>query len=600
MNKIIIIVLIQLFLILGLSFAQDHRIVKNPKTNLFGLRNELTGELIVGYNYDGIQKISRDKPKGYYFIIKDKKWGMMDSLGNVLIPSENTSVSHSMDGSINTILDNKVSLYDNQGKLIKTVKYDSLVNGDLLEVNKGGKWGIISYKAEEIVPCKYGAIHSISRYRYQFKLNNKWGVNGIDGREIIPCKYDSIDLDNYARKYKGKWGLFNFNEEQVLPFEYDKIVSSCHSSNYLLKKETKWSAYNSDYKKVIGPFIYDSMVCDLWHRDFLAVRKNNKWGLLKKDVFEIGEALPIIFDSIIIENYYSIVKKEGKWGVAEYADTYFDSKKDEKKEELKKKLNIVKYLIQPQYDSVFSYSPYLKRAVAQIGNKWGLVNTKQEKVLAFNFDEVKPFNDGIGFDNEFTLIKLRNKYSLLNRELKEIIPFQYDSIVSKRDYNMVFLDGKCGLTGRKGKVLVECKYDDLIVPDYGYSFVSLSNEKYKLITFDYKTDNRFYSKEYDFIKSLNSDIHLCVLGQKYGVLSNNGEELIFPKYDYIEQSSYLSEDEFAIVAIASKYGVVSSQGKEIIPCEYDYIFHYNYDKKFKVRDEGKLFYLDLKGNKIEE
>lgn len=78
---------------------------------------------------------------------------------------------------------------------------------------------------------------------------------------------------------------------------------------------------------------------------------------------------------------------------------------------------------------------------------------------------------------------------------------------------------------------------------------------------------------------------------KYGILDNNGKEIIPPKYDEITSIDYPSF--FFYVKKNGKYGVVNIDGKEIIKPKYDRITAFN-EEAFELELENKygLFFFN--------
>lgn len=105
---------------------------------------------------------------GLYHLWKDRKDGMIDTKGNVVIPFvyDNISICDK-----NTFI---VQLYENQ------------------------KWGVINTKGNTIIPCIYDNITKLGLPNlFAVEQNNKYGVIDKKGKVITPFIYDDIDFTSY-------------------------------------------------------------------------------------------------------------------------------------------------------------------------------------------------------------------------------------------------------------------------------------------------------------------------------------------------------------------------------------------------------------------
>lgn len=79
---------------------------------------------------------------------------------------------------------NKIYVFDKNGKCYSNGKYDKVDNGNqelyyfngYLPVCKGGKWGLIDVNGKEVVKCRFEDITSVYDGKAWAKENGKWGV----------------------------------------------------------------------------------------------------------------------------------------------------------------------------------------------------------------------------------------------------------------------------------------------------------------------------------------------------------------------------------------------------------------------------------------
>ena len=115
---------------------------------------------------------------------------------------------------------------------IYTYVYD--YKDGLIEVQRGGKKGLLDITGKEIVPCIYGLIFIRSKDGLiEVHRGGKEGLLDITGKEIVPCIYDEV-----GACYEGYITLEKDGEEE----------------EYIKKDGTK---YSGEAAKEIKKFIED-------------------------------------------------------------------------------------------------------------------------------------------------------------------------------------------------------------------------------------------------------------------------------------------------------------------------------------------------------
>ena len=124
-----------------------------------------------------------------------------------------------------------------------------------------GKYGIIDFAENDIVPLKYSSINPLSNDIFITKLNGYYGITDIDGNEIIPNDCDSIKNIHNALLIKryGKYGLADRYGTVILGTNYDKIKKL--GDYILVKKNDKYGVWDSNGKN-ISEIIYKSVKLD--------------------------------------------------------------------------------------------------------------------------------------------------------------------------------------------------------------------------------------------------------------------------------------------------------------------------------------------------
>ena len=193
----------------------------------------------------------------------------------------------------------------------------------------------------------------------------------------------------------------------------------------------------------------------------------------------------------------------------------------------------------------------MKKTLGIYDDKEELAKVKQSG----KYDRIYDFEDGLA------RVKTNNKWGLIDKTGKEIIPLKYDGIdnFSKDGLAKVTLNGKDGFIDKTGKEIIPVKYD--------------------------------------YIDDLKDELVRVQLDGKWGVVDKTSKKIITPiKYDSID--TFL-QDGLAQVSMGGKYGFIDkTTGEEIIPVKYDKISNFSEDGLAKARIGKEGFYINKKGERI--
>ena len=255
-----------------------------------------------------------------------------------------------------------------------------------------------------------------------------------------------------------------------------------------------------------------------------------------------------------------------------------------------------------------------KHKETNINNKSTQITTEEQKSYFYPFrrwengftrfysDEIKKKHPDIVeiFDK---ILKKRNEYfrNITSQNLKEIRDFsrQGDIYEVKRD--------KHGLLGvyeiETGKQIIPNKYKYLEICSFSYAmFFNAKNssigEKYIL---DYH-NNILFKANYDELncKTFEGGIQ-TINGNKYGLVSFSGKEILEPKYDSITTQEHFGESGgyYYIVKKGNLYGVWDNHGNIIIPLQEKILSKSDKNGPFFIyKDENSRGIIDIYGNKI--
>jgi hypothetical protein len=226
-------------------------------------------------NYDTINTV----------LLKGGQYGMLNNSGKEITALYDTimEISDSYYGSglyfYEVRHQKRYGLMDSAGKLIVPVEYDSmsLYNANLrvLHARQGNKWGAISSDGSVKIPCLYdiGPISFYDESVYRVKRDGKYGLTDPMGKVIFPAEYDDIvtgypygtSKEILVLVKNKKLGVYDMREKRLIspPF-YDFIFPSPISDSIL--------AVNTGAQDVM-PDRYDPV----------SKYKGGQWGLMGRN-----------------------------------------------------------------------------------------------------------------------------------------------------------------------------------------------------------------------------------------------------------------------------------------------------------------------------
>jgi len=386
---------------------------------------------------------------------------------------------------------------------------------------------------------------------------NSWGYVDENGKEIIPLgKYEflnPIDKENMIlAKKNGKWGFININEDVIIPFDYDDIGVFSDSGIAPAKKNGKSGGLNRSGKDII-PFIFDEL--DYFYKSGLAV-----------------------------------VKKEGKYG-------FIDGNG--------------KILIPIQYENANQTMSDNVVIVSQKG-KWAFFDNQGKQLTDFLYNEVKTdfinlenSKDNTYFKGGVAIVIQNSKPIFLDKNLNEIKTSEvYDNAESFTDkgFSIVEKNEKFGVISKDGKVILPLIYSSIEHPQQ-YSnkleiFAVKRNNIFQIFNSEFKPITDSNISEYSWIKfkQNNKTIDALILRnqkEKNGIINiTNGNDLIPFEYDELNPIDY----ETFIVKKANSFGVINNENKTLIPIGNTEI--YPTDEHFLVKNSNGNILLDKKFNSV--
>lgn len=213
----------------------------------------------------------------------------------------------------------------------------------------------------------------------------------------------------------------------------------------------------------------------------------------------------------------------------------------------------------------------------------------------------------------FIIIKISKN---TNYEIENIKEFSYFKLYENEKY---------GVIDRKGNILVEPKYEMLVIPNpskavfigyFNYDSqkgeyeTEVINEKNEKILTKYNQVLPLMFKDSSSEVPYEKSVLTYKENNKYGIIDFQGKKITKAIYDSIE--SLLYKEGCLLVKKEDKYGIINIKGKQIVEIDYDLINadgYYDEESKYQKagfivrqrKEEGYRYgYISSKGEKILE
>ncbi|WP_271856426.1 WG repeat-containing protein [Patiriisocius marinus] len=271
-------------------------------------------------------------------VAKKGKYGIIDTLGNVVLPIKYDFIEHPTEYSNESDLfaikkGKNIQLLDNTGNPItdfdiKEFEWDSYKGKKshhryFVLTNNSGMVGTVSDNGANEIPFEYQEIKPFDgKSVTSAKRNEKYGLIDYKGKIILPLEYDEIYSQKFFKYYvirkTDKVGVSDKEGNQVISFDYQNITPVHYDSNnkFIVKQNGLFGVIDKD-ENVIIPIEFNEISnwVEYGPKEHF-VTKNGKKGLISRE----GEiVIPTEYDEIWVDNSKIIkVKNGGLYGTIDW------------------------------------------------------------------------------------------------------------------------------------------------------------------------------------------------------------------------------------------------------------------------------------------
>ena len=512
-----------------------------------------------------VEEISEYK---YFTLEQNKKYGVIDRNGNIVIEAEYEAVQipnpskaifvcvkeyNENTKEYETVVYNekKEVLFSNY-KNVQSISIYTNVNStpyekSVLTYKENGKYGLINLEGKQITKPVYDEISSINYKEGTFlvKQNELEGIINMKGKVIIKCEYESVTSDNYYSE--------NGNKKQA---------------GFIVSKKTE-DGYRYGYANYRGTIILNPIYTQLERVTEIANEKgvyfiafkNGQAGLLKNN----KEILNYEYEDIQYNVLGSIfvTKRNGKYGAVNLEGTT---------------------VLYPEYDNVYTGGMYLN---ALKDKDIFIFDLNGNKIETNEVSKTKTENA-----NYYITIDKNNKYKVVDSKDNIIIDKDYTYIeYLPGDYFIVERDSKSGIIDSNGKSVIELKYDS----------ISRINET-DILQMETNKNIALYNLNMKEIVSMDNAIVKEVKDEKaYILLYSDTDFKYLDKTGNILTSQNLFENNSLFAKnINGKWGFVDKDGNLKVQNDYELVTDFNKYGFAGIKKDGKWGSINQNGEVVQE
>lgn len=232
--------------------------------------------------YDGLAKV------GMGSVSEGFKYGYINKTGNYIVKPQFDEAMDYNHGFAIVKLNGKYGVLNNKGEWLVKAIYEEIGiwNYPLIKIKLNGKWGLINATGKKIVKPKYDAFLHFGDKTITFKEGIFLGLMDLNGKEIHKSNYENIhsisdDLIFIQVAPNYKWAILDSNGNTIVPLQENAGSSSTEfSEGLIIYKENLNSGFiNKKGKIIVAPQFHE--LGEMKEGLAFAKIKNGKFGFIK-------------------------------------------------------------------------------------------------------------------------------------------------------------------------------------------------------------------------------------------------------------------------------------------------------------------------------
>lgn len=532
----------------------------------------------------------------YLSIEKNKKKGILDNLGNIIIPCEYDKISNNPVNNTWIVQTQKgYGLIDNTGKIISPCQYKKIIYHEehayFIATDSINKYGIIDNKNQIIEPFIYDNIKFIDSSYYVVQKDSLVLTPKIAIKEMPIVEDNAININSctptqdtthfYIRAYQ-RYYILNI-QNHSLSEQYDDLsIESINSKMIIIAEKKEKVGVLLPNANILIPFLYDKISVynndtDDMHEEYFELIQKKLYGVANDKGKIIVDYQYEEIDLITNQGHLSLMKNN-QYFLADLAQGLLSNQSFDE--------------INSPYDIENKKEYYF---IVSKHHKYGILSASNKYIMPIKYDNINYFG------TNYLYIENHEKQALFTLEGKQITPFIYDNIKEIYPlYNnsvlfIASINHKKGIIDSLGNILIPFLYETLTL---------IEKERDSLVYIEAYLQETDSIPFYFDIKgnSINKPFFPNYVSfEKNGSCGyTNEKEKIIISYQYnfpfLKDDAYFNEKGFIILSTFEQEAIINTRNEIIVPFIYNTI---EFDKKnILVTQYNKSGILDTKGNII--
>jgi hypothetical protein len=488
-------------------------------------------------------KVSSLNAGGLFIIESDGKSGTMNTQGMPILPMEYTDVTIDKNGyTVYRTPDKKYGMMNNVGSIIVAPNYDyvSPTTANRFYVIQNGKYTVGDVNNNVFVQPDSANGVILGKKRIVYHYTDKVKIFDLNGN---PQKtLTGLNLKSYGHSLSETEDSIKLNTDNTV-----QLISLATNTKKIMP-----FGEAGDFNEE-GIFIGKQKLYDFY--DHTGKKLNTKSYYA---VVNFSEGI-----CVLQESSTSVPQLADKnFNKIKDLSTYFKGPYSEGLAYVSNSQNNMVYYLDKKGNEVFSINAKEGSkcskgfiAIKDNNNRCYYVNKKGIAIGTKSWDDAGEFNEGLAS------VKENGKWGFIDTLGKKIIDTKYDIVSNfSKGAAIVKLNNEFFLINKKGEAIGNAKYEAVGNPGNG----TFPVQKDKLAGLIDSKGNTIIEFKYNNVMFMKEDRVWVLKDGKWGLLDNKGKALT----EFIYQGVYDFEDGYARVMLNDKVGVVNKAGKLIIPTEY--------------------------------
>lgn len=267
----------------------------------------------------GLEETPHLLPRNVILMERNGLMGILNPKGEVMVPAEYTHIDKQYNTFWTLYQDNGKSFYLADGTILPFFEDVGYLDGEHFDVKKGDAWGIYRKSDGRIITKNTyegfdycGACGSAAPYMYA-KKNGKWGIIDWAENVLVPFEYDhehrSMRRDNWVASFSknGEQVIVHIPTQRV--FDASETDTELIANMLVTKRNGKYGAFDNEGQLAV-PFEYDNIEAPNqnyylgYYGDYLIVEKDGRKGVIRSDGTVI---IPVEYEKVLVyDDYFAV------------------------------------------------------------------------------------------------------------------------------------------------------------------------------------------------------------------------------------------------------------------------------------------------------